>query len=577
MSAAVIVLLSIVLLLALLVHGRVPTPILFVIWAVGYYLAGFVPESVFLSSFTNPALATLIVLLMVSMVLERSRVVEAVSRIVIARSESTSVFRLSALATLLSAFLNNTAVVAGLLGVVCKQSRIAPSKLLIPLSYAAIVGGVVTLVGTSTNLVVNSLTVSAGLPPLTMFQFTWVGLPVALVCVLVLMWVARSLPGHGVAEQGNAAAYFLEAVVQAESPLVGRSIEANGLRSLDGLFLLEIVRGERLLSPVGPDEVLQAQDRLIFTGEVEKVQGLQKFAGLQLIGGHADHLLESNLIEVVVTQQSELVNRTLRDVDFRMLFDAGVVGIRRGDRQLTGQLGRIPLHVGDCLLLAAGADFLQRNNLERNFHLLTREPIRPRLRKWENRLVLAGFATVVFGSAMHWFSLLKGMLVLLGLMLVSGVLTPGEMRRRFPFDLWLTIGSSLVIATGMDKTGASDMIAQSLNSLFGVYGVWGSLVGIYLLTWVMTELVTNNAAAALAFPIALASSNALGVSPTPFIMVVAYAASAGFLLPFGYQTHLMVYSPGRYTLGDFLRAGWPIALVYAVTVLLLTPVFFPFK
>jgi di/tricarboxylate transporter len=574
--ASTIVILSLILLLGLLVHGRLPTAVLFSTLAAAYFLLGFVNESVFLSSFTNSALATLLVLLMVSLALERSRLVEAVSRLVIVNSEKQSIFRLSSFAVLLSSFMNNTVVVAGLLGVVCRQNRVAPSKLLIPLSYAAILGGVVTLVGTSTNLVVNSLTVSAGLPALGMFQFTWVGLPVAVLCVVVLMWCARSLPAHKQADDLAGASYFVELQVQPDSPLVGKTIEANGLRSLDGLFLLEILRGDRLLSPVGPEECLLSGDVLIFTGELGKVQALQRFPGLQLIGGAVDDLLSSNLVEVVVTQQSELVNKTLRDVDFRMMFAAGVVGIRRGERRLTGQLGRIALHTGDSLLLAVGPDFWRRNNLDRNFHVLTQEPIRPRLRPWENRIVLGGFAVSVLGSAMEWFSLLQGMLVLMGVLLITGILTTAEMRRRFPFDLWLTIGASLVIAAGMDKTGASAAIASALNYSFGGYGAWGALVGIYLVTWIMTELISNNAAAALSFPIALASANALGVSPTPFIMVVAYAASAGFLLPFGYQTHLMVYSPGRYTTRDFLRVGWPVCVVFAVTVLVLTPLVFPF-
>lgn len=567
---------SVITLLVLLVHGRVPTVILFTAFSVAYYLLGYVSEAIFLSSYSNSALVTLIVLLLVSLALERSSLVERLSRFVIRGGERQAVFRISSFAVLMSAFLNNTAVVAGLLGMVSKQNRIAPSKLLIPLSYAAILGGIVTLVGTSTNLVVNSLAINAGLPPLTLFQFTWVGLPVAVACVLVLVFSSRLLPNNKDNPETLGASYFLEAVVQSGSSLIGRSIERNGMRQLDGLFLLEIVRGDRLLSPVGPDELIEIGDHLIFTGETEKVQGLQRFDGLSLIGGRANVLCNTNLIQVVLTQQSELVNKTARDVDFRTLFDAGVVGIRRGDKRLTGQLGRIPLHVGDALLLAVGPDFRNRKNLDRNFHLLTAEPLRPNLKTWENVLSLGGFACVVTGSALELFSLLQGMLVLLGTLLATNILTPSELRRRFPFDLWLVISAALTIAVALDKSGASDMLAAGLNRVFGGHGAWGALIGVYLLTWAMTELVTNNAAAALAFPIAISSAQSLGVSPTPFVMVVAYAASAGFLMPFGYQTHLMVYSVGRYKIVDFLRVGWPVCLTYAIVVISMTPVFFPF-
>lgn len=568
---------SVGLLLALLVHGRLAPVLLFTGWAVGYFLLGLVNQSEFLGGFTNPALVTLLILLLVSLALERSPLVASVSQRVIQGGERMSIWRLSSVTAVLSAFLNNTAVVGGLLGVVSRQQRVAPSKLLIPLSYASVLGGITTLVGTSTNLVVNSLTVQAGLPSLGMFQFTAVGVPVALLCLAVLVVSSRWLPRHDAHVEAARLPYFLETQVSADSPLVGRSIEANGLRNLQGLFLVEILRDGRLLSPVGPDEVIVANDHLIFTGEVTKVQALHRFVGLQVFGvDHAHDLLAANLMEVVLTQQSELVNKTLREVDFRNLFDAGVVGIRRGERRLTGQLGRIELKVGDSLLLAVGPDFRQRKNLERNFLLISEEPLRPFLRPWENRVAVGGFAAVIATSALGWVPLLHGLLVLLGVLLATRLLSPSELRRRFPFDLWLIIGSALTIAAGLEQSGASALIAGGIQQLFGGYGVWGAFVGIYLLTWVLTELVTNNAAAALAFPIALATARAFGVDPTPFVMVVAYAASACFLLPFGYQTHLMVYSAGRYRTLDYLKAGWPVSLTYAVAVLTLVPLVFPF-
>lgn len=220
------------------------------------------------------------------------------------------------------------------------------------------------------------------------------------------------------------------------SKLVGKTIEANGLRQLDGLFLLEIVRGQRLLSPVSPDEIVQADDHLIFTGELGKVQALQKYEGLQIYGGAQAHeLLTSNLMEVVLTQQSELVNKTLCEVDFRNLFDAGVVGIRLGDRRLAGQLGRIELKVGDSLLMAVGPDFKQRKNLDRNFHVLTEAPLRPALKPWENRVAVLGFGTVIMVAAAGVVPLLQGLMVLLGVLLATQILSPGELRRRFPFAL----------------------------------------------------------------------------------------------------------------------------------------------
>ncbi|MBN8441164.1 MAG: SLC13 family permease [Thauera sp.] len=567
---------SIGLLLGLLIHGRFSPAVLFSGCAGIYYLLGWVDQTALLDSFSNPALATLILLLLVSLALERSPLLDRLSDTLLKGRPAMATLRLSSFAVAMSAFMNNTAVVGALLGMVSRQRLQPASRLLIPLSYASILGGITTLVGTSTNLVVNSFAVNAGLPALEMFQFSIVGVPVALACIAVLVLTNRLLPAHAPGDSEAASPYFLEARVAPGSALIGRSIEHNQMRSLDGLFLLEIERHDRLISPVGPDEVLQEGDVLVFTGEVGKMQALQRFAGLQVFGARADALLKSNLVEVVIASQSELANRTLREVDFRTMFDAGVVGIRRGDKRLTGQLGRIPLRVGDCLLLAAGADFFQHRNLDRNFHVLNGLGLRPKLTNTQSAAALSGFALVIALSALEWLSLFSGLLLLMAGLLATRLLTLAEMRRRFPFDLLLTIGSSLAMAKVLETSGAAELIAGWMRAAFADFGVMGAFVGVYLMTVVLTELISNNAAAALVFPITLSTARAFGVDPLPFVMIVAYGASAGFLIPFGYQTHLMVYSAGRYRMGDFLRAGLPVSLVYGIGVLALVPLAFPF-
>ena len=574
---AYLVLASIAVLLGLLIHGRLSPAILFAAWAGGYTLLGLSSQQAFLSSFTNTALATLILLLLVSLALERSPLLDRLSTSLLRGSPRRATLKLGGAAALISAFINNTAVVGALLGPISKQRLHPPSKLLIPLSYASILGGITTLVGTSTNLVVNSFAVEAGLPALQMFQFTLVGLPVALLCIAVMALSSRALPANVASDAESRTAYFLEARVAGGSPLIGRSIEDNCLRNLEGLFLVEIARQERLISPVGPAEILQAGDVLVFTGAVDKVQALQRFAGLQVFGVGADALLKSSLVEVVISNQSELANRTLRDMDFRTMFDAGVVGIRRGDKRLTGQLGRIPLHIGDSLLLAAGPDFFQHRNLDRNFHVLNGAGVRPRMSSAQSGFALTGFASVILLSALEYLPLFNGLLILFAALLASGLLTLAEVRRRFPFEVMVVIGSALTIAGVLKHSGAAALMAGWMRALFDGYGVYGALVGVYLITLALTELITNNAAAALAFPIALGTARAFGVDPTPFVMIVAYGASAGFLIPFGYQTHLMVYSAGRYRMRDFLRAGLPVSLTYSLGVLALVPLVFPLQ
>ncbi|HJV28322.1 MAG TPA: SLC13 family permease [Aromatoleum sp.] len=573
---AYIVLAAVALLLALLMGGRSPTALLFTVWAAGFHLTGLVSERDWLLSYSNSALITLIVLLQVSLALERSPLLDRLTEVILKGRPSMAVLRFSTMTCVISAFINNTAVVGTLLGVISRQRHQPPSKLLIPLSYGAIVGGVVTLVGTSTNLVVNSFVVDAKLPPLEMFQFSLVGVPVALACIVVMTLCTRLLPANEPESRKSRQAYFLEAKVSPGSQLAGKSIEDNRLRNLEGLFLLEIEREERLISPVGPDEILCEGDILVFTGDMTKVQALHAFPGLHVFGTRADTLLGSNLVEVVISNESILANRTLREVDFRSHFDAGVVGIRRGDKRLGGQLGRISLRVGDSLLLAVGGDFAQHRNIERNFHVLDGEMLRPRLTPRQSVFTLVGFAFAIGLSAAEIWPLMNSLLVLLAALLLSRVLTLAELRRRFPFDLLLIIGSALTISRALESSGAAQLIADTMRSIFDGYGVYGAFVGVYLITLAVTEVIPNNAAAALAFPIGLSTARAFGADPTPFVMAVAYGASACFMVPFGYQTHLMVMSPGRYRVTDYFKAGLPVSLTYSAGVLSLVPVFFPF-
>jgi di/tricarboxylate transporter len=539
-------------------------------------LLGFIDTSTLLVQYTNPALATLLLLLLVSLALERSPLLDWLSQHLLKGHPKLATARLMGSTAVLSAFLNNTAVVAAFLGAITRQQGIAPSRLLIPLSYASILGGITTLVGTSTNLVVNSFHLNASGSELGMFQFSLVGIPVALITLAVLLWRANALPHHRPEDTEEKLSYFLAADVEAESPMIGQSIEQNGLRSLDGLYLLEIERQGRLISPVAPDEQLQADDTLVFTGEVSKVQALQRFPGLNLFGHQADNLLATNLVEVVISHESELAGKTLQDVDFRSMFSAGVVGIRRGDKRLEGQLGKIPLRVGDCLLLAVSADFRQHRNLDRNFHLLSGSFTRPQLNRKESLITLGGFAAVISLAAANWLPLFHGLLILLGALLLLKVISMAELRRRFPFELWLIIGSALAIAQALENSGAAALLAGGMQTIFSGYGIYAAFIGCYLLTLLLTETVTNNAAAALAFPIAWSTAQAFGADPLPFVMAVAYGASACFLIPFGYQTHLMVYSPGRYKITDFFKIGFPVSLTYSAAVLLITPLVFPF-
>ena len=567
------VLLTLPLLLAVLASGRVNPAVAFFTLAATFMLGGLVSTEAFLASFTNPALATLVVLLLVSAVIERSPLLHHLSGKILVGDEKRAFLRLTSISTLLSAFMNNTAVVSTFLVTLTRQQKIAPSRLLIPLSYASILGGITTLIGTSTNLVVNSFVESAGLPPLRMFQFSAVGIPVALACLAVLYWRMHALPANRNSSQDLKNTYFITAAVLPEADIAGKSIAESGLKRLDGLYLVEIRRDNYLISPVAPQERIRPGDQLVFSGAIDHIGGLQAIRGLNILGEQASDLLASNLIEAVIAHESDLVYRTLQEIDFRGRFNAGVVGIRRGNKRLTGNLANTILHVGDSLILAVGENFRAAPG---QFHILSESHTPPRLNSRQGNRAIAGFLLAILLETLNLLPLLHGLLILLGACLLAGYTSLRELKQRIPFELITIIGSAIAIAKAMDNSGAAQLIGACVQHLFHDSGTWAAFAGIYLMTLVTTEIITNNAAAALAIPVALSTAQAMHASPTPFVMAVAYGASACFILPFGYQTHLMVYSPGCYTMRDYLRTGIPVSLTYSALVLLLTPLVFPF-
>ena len=400
-----IVLLTLPLLLLTLASGRVAPAVAFFTVAAAFMLGGIVSTEAFLTSFSNPALATLVVLLLVSAVIERSPLLHRLSNKILVGDEKHAFIRLTGISTLLSAFMNNTAVVSTFLVTLTRQQKIPPSRLLIPLSYASILGGITTLIGTSTNLVVNSFVESAGLPPLRMFQFSAVGIPVALACLVVLYWRMRVLPTNSNSSQDIKNTYFLTVEVLAEADIAGKSVAESGLKRLDDLYLVEIQRDNYLISPVRPEVRIRPGDQLVFSGSIEHIGGLQAFRGLKILGEHASDLLASNLVEAVIAHESDLVYKTLQEIDFRGRFNAGVVGIRRGNKRLTGRLGHTILHVGDSLILAVGSHFAVQADLEKHFHILSTSYTPPRLTNRQGNRAIAGFILAVLLETLNLVSI----------------------------------------------------------------------------------------------------------------------------------------------------------------------------
>jgi di/tricarboxylate transporter len=571
--SAYFVVLVVVAMVAGLVSSRVSAVAVFASALGALFFAGVVSIETVLSKATNTGLVTLLTLISVSFGLEKLGVLSTLANKLISPSLNLSILKLGSVTALCSAFLNNTAVVATLASSLQRNSHHAPSQLLIVLSYAAIMGGTMTLIGTSTNLIVNSFLIDQGETGFSLFAFLPIGLAATVAGLGVLALTSARLPKN-TSVRKPIADYLVEVEVMPSSSLIGKSVKANKLRDLQGLFLVEIYRDNRLITPVTPSEVLRESDKLIFSGDVSRIAALEQFDGLRTFAME-EGLLRSNLTEVIVLPGATVEGKSIKAAGFRSLFDAAVVGVSRGGLPLSGKLGDIVLRAGDSLVLATGADFNRRNNLRRNFVVIDDRLESGRVSGRQSGALLFGLALVVFTATMGWINLLTGLALLLAVMLISGVVSGDELRRRFPFDLWIIITAALCVSQALADTGLVSAAMMALTEGSGGINPLLALVVVYLVTLVLTELMTNTAAAALVFPLAASLAQSLHLDLMPFAAAVAFGASASFLTPFGYTTNLMVQNMGGYRLQDYLRLGSPVSLVYTIVALTLIPIVFP--
>jgi di/tricarboxylate transporter len=487
----------------------------------------------------------------------------------------------------ISAFLNNTPIVAMFMPVVvdwARRNRVSPSRFLIPLSYATILGGTCTLIGTSTNLVVSGLMTNAGLPGMSFFELSVVGVPCAIVGIgFIAAFARRLLPNRKELLESlgeHRREYLVEMEVLPDCLLAGQRVEQAGLRHLPGLFLVRIERADEVVAPVGPEERIKVADRLVFTGVVSTILDLQKIRGLVPAGdhrdGHTGFLAENNLCEAVVSEDSPLIGNTIRDANFRTRYGAAVVAVHRGGKRLSGKIGDIVVRPGDTLLLEASPGFLRAYRYSSDFYLVSEVPESspPRYDKAVPALViLVALITVVTAEVLPMVT--AALLAAFAVMLL-GCLSIGEMRGTVDMSVLVLIAAALGVSKALEKTGVAADIASVLVQSGLHLGPVGVLAMVYLATLIFTELLSNAAAAALVFPVALEAARQLGVDARPFAIAITVAASAAFASPIGYQTHLMVYGPGGYRFSDFLKIGVPLDLIVFVIATVVIPFFWPF-
>ena len=523
--------------------------------------------------------------------------------------------RLMAPTATLSAFINNTPVVAMLIPAVnewAKKHRIPTSKLMIPLSYAAMLGGIWTLIGTSTNLLVNGMLISAydaqhaaGQVPdmprgLGMFDIAWVGIPCAVAGIaLIVLGSHWLLPSRraALAAVADPRQYTIEMQIEPGSPLVGKSIENAGLRHLRGLYLAEIYRDGVVLPAVGPEQILRGDDHLVFVGIVDSVVDLQKIRGLVPATNQVFKLDSPRstrcLIEAVASNSCPVVGKTIREGRFRSLYNAVVIAVARHGERVRGKIGDIVLRSGDSLLLEAHPSFINTHRNSRQFYLVSQveNSKLPRHERWAVALlILLGMVLAVtlggyFGTLkislgtgsfdLGGITMFKGAMVAAALMILTRCVHIDEARRSIDWQVLLAIACALGVGRALQLSGAADQIAGAIIEI-----VKGNprlaLAAIYLLTLLVTEIITNSASAALMFPFALSTAMHLDADVQPFVICVMIAASAGFATPISYQTNLMVYGPGGYRFSDYLRIGIPLDITVGAVAVTLIPLVWPF-
>ena len=552
-------------------------------------VTGVIDAEAAFSGFSNPAPITVAALFVVARAVEKTGALQPLLHAALGRGRGgrPRLVRLTAPTAAASAFLNNTPIVAMLAPQVAdwaEKRGEAASRYLMPLSFATILGGTLTLIGTSTNLVVSGLLVAHGLPPVGMFEIAAVGLPIAIAGLALIVFLApRVLPERRAARRQfteESREYVVHQVVDRGGPLDGRSIEAAGLRQLQGVYLAEVEREEgEVIAPAPPTTTLRGGDRLTFVGRVDLVRDLQATRGLvSEVQEHTDGLdgAEHTFFEAVVSGSSSLSGKTLKDLSFRSRYQAAVVAIHRAGERVRSKLGDVRLKEGDTLLLLSDPGFANRWRDRGDFLLVSHlggSPLPSSKRAYFVGAVTLG---MVLSAALGLLPILHAAL-LAGVALILGrALTLGEARNALDIDVLVLIAAAFGIGAAMESSGLSGALAGAIITPVQALGPVAVLVAVTIATVVLTELITNNAAAVLLFPIAISTAQQIGADPRPFAIAIMVAASASFLTPIGYQTNTMVYGLGGYRFGDYARLGAPLTLVVIIAIAVFVPMFWSF-
>ena len=569
-----IVLVGVLGLIVCLVRNVIRPSILFFFAVLLFIISGIITPDDLLKNYSNKQIITIFLLIILTASLRKNFNTEVFMSKIFPAGISSKGFlvRMMAIVAFFSSFLNNTPVVAFMTPYVYSWSKANgtfPSKYLIPLSYAAILGGMITIIGTSTNLVLNGFLEQNNLPLLHWTDFFYLGVIVTISGMIFLFFIGyKMLPykKYGMEDiLEKSREYLVEANIGKDSSLIGKSVSEGGLRSLKGVYLFEIIRSGKSISPVSPDEILEAKDELIFAGNTEQIADIMEAKDLSIPKQEfIVNQKHDRLIEVVIPGGSFLPGKIVKQSRFREKFNAAIIAIHRNGVRLKGKIGEMKLEQGDLLLLSVGQQF--RSNIESyNKDLQPLSNVKKIEKKNYSKLnwVLIGLFAVLGFGFIGWVDLFTSLLIISAIFVATGVLKVEDIKKDFDINLAVILGCSLTIGDAMLKTGAAHLVAENIISIFQSQGAIGIMVGLYLLTLVLTSFVTNVAAVSISFPIANQLSEMIAVDSTALYVSIAFAASAAFISPFGYQTNLIVYGPGRYTFNDFFKVGFPLTILYS--------------
>ena len=566
--------------------------------AVLLMLLGLVTPEEGISGFGNSATITVMAMFILSAGIARTGVIQVIRDFLLkwgGKNISRQIVVMGLIVGPITAFINNTAVVAVFLPIIedwCKKQGISPSKLLIPLSYATVLGGMITVIGTSTNVLASGISKKLGYGEFSLFQFTGVGLITFAVGLVYLAVAAprllpdRKAPAHSLSQDYSLKDYVTEVVIAPRSNLIGQTLRSSEIQRKFDIDVLELIRDDAHFPQPLADKVLAGGDILLVRGSREDLLKIRDERGLdilpavkfsqKLLATEAAQVIaaaealdaelnsgEDKVAEVLILSNSRLNGSTLKDLRFRQRYNATVLAIRRGSEVLHERLGRVPLRFGDLLLLQGPRESFLGLQTSRELLVLEQRDVES-LRQDKAWIALTIVAGVIVISALDWMPILVAALVGVILMVLTGCLKPGELYGAVRWDIIFLLAGLIPLGIAMDKSGTTKWLADQLLSVGGHLSGFWILTFFYLATTVLTEILSNNAAVVLMIPIAVEVAKALSLNPLAFMFAVTFAASNSYLTPIGYQTNTMVYGPGGYKFLDFTRIGAPLNLILSI-------------